>query len=251
VLQSFARDDLTPVDLAPWHALQEWLELGETRVHIPYAGELTQAIPPVAVRLRRDVRQVLTLIQAHALLHRATRTVDSEGRIVAALADYVAVRGLVEPLVSAGVGATVPRTVREVVEAVQAYRKDEVTVREVADALKLDMNAAWRRVQRAVDEGYLVNREERERRPARLAVGAPMPDDAPVLPAARLLQKAVTARLVSGGEGDSLPPRSRTQSRNHPQDGVNGSDCAIAEPNGGMNDTAPIPQDEFEPGWDG
>src|SRR5262249_27719575 len=78
VLCSFADDGTTPVDLAPWHALQEWLALGETRVHIPYARQLMGAIRPVALRLRRDIRQVLTLIEAHALLHRATRAVDSQ-----------------------------------------------------------------------------------------------------------------------------------------------------------------------------
>jgi hypothetical protein len=70
--------DVAP-DLATWHALQVWLESAEHRVWIPYAGKLAELIPPVAVRLRRDFWALLSLIRAHALLHRATRERDAEG----------------------------------------------------------------------------------------------------------------------------------------------------------------------------
>ena len=50
------------VDLAPWHTLQEWLASGESRVLIPFAKRLVAQIPPVAVRLRRDVGAVLRLV---------------------------------------------------------------------------------------------------------------------------------------------------------------------------------------------
>ena len=56
-----------------WVAFQRWLALGETRVLVPFAKTLSEKVPPVAVRLRRDFRMLLTLISAHALLHRGTR----------------------------------------------------------------------------------------------------------------------------------------------------------------------------------
>ena len=84
----------------PWHALQVWLEGAEHRVSIPYAKILADLIPPVAVRLRRDFGALLNLIRAHALLHQATRERDAEGRIVATIEDYAAVRELVVDLVS-------------------------------------------------------------------------------------------------------------------------------------------------------
>src|SRR5262249_59054413 len=98
-------------DYAPWHAMQVWLATGERRVTIPFAPMLAALIPPVAVRLRRDFKLLLTLIRAHALLHRATRDRDDQGRIIAAVADYAAVRVLVEKLFSDGIEATVPATV--------------------------------------------------------------------------------------------------------------------------------------------
>ena len=194
VLGALAADRSVSIDLADWHALHEWLALGDHVVTIPYAEALAAGIPPVAVRLRRDVRQVLDLIRAHALLHRATRPRDDAGRIIATLADYAVVRRLVEPLVSAGVGATVPAAVRETVDAVRALGTENVTVQQIATQLRLDKSSAWRRVQRALDDGFLRNREERKGRPARLEMGDPLPADAGILPTVRSL------RLGEGGK---------------------------------------------------
>jgi predicted fused transcriptional regulator/phosphomethylpyrimidine kinase len=114
-------------DLAEWQAFQGWLALGERRVVIPFAPAIADRIPPVAVRLRRDISTLLALIGAHALLHRSTRPADQHGRIMATLADYVAVYDLVAKLFAEGIEATVPPTVRETVEAVEAMGQPEVS----------------------------------------------------------------------------------------------------------------------------
>jgi hypothetical protein len=74
-----------------WEAFQRWLALGERRVVVPFAKDLAEEIPPIAVRLRRDFGMLLALVQAHALLHRGTRAADGQGKIIATLADYAAV----------------------------------------------------------------------------------------------------------------------------------------------------------------
>jgi Primase C terminal 2 (PriCT-2) len=56
--------------LAAWEAFQRWLACGERRVVILYAEALADHIPPAAVRLRRDFATLMSLIAAHALLHR-------------------------------------------------------------------------------------------------------------------------------------------------------------------------------------
>jgi len=61
------------IDVAPWHALQTWLENCEHRIVIPYARKLADAVPPIAVRLRRDFSAVSRLIKAHAMLHQHQR----------------------------------------------------------------------------------------------------------------------------------------------------------------------------------
>ena len=80
VLSRLADDDLSEPDFARWHDLQVWLSTAEHRVAIPYARTLADLVPPVAVRLRRDFRAVLSLIRSHALLHQASRERDDAGR---------------------------------------------------------------------------------------------------------------------------------------------------------------------------
>ncbi len=69
----------TEPDLTPWHALQTWLAGAEHRVEVPFALALADAVPPTAVRLRRDFGMLLTLIRAHALLHQASRGATRPG----------------------------------------------------------------------------------------------------------------------------------------------------------------------------
>jgi hypothetical protein len=185
ILAALARESGEEPDLQEWHALQEWLEAAEHRVTIPFAATLARKIPAVAVRLRRDFGALLCLIRAHAILHQATRERDPEGRIIATLDDYAVVRELVADLVAEGVEATVPKNVRETVEAVKRLHADaseSVTNAAVARELKLDKSAASRRVRVALDGGYLKNLEDRKGRPARLEPGDPLPDDVVVLP---------------------------------------------------------------------
>ncbi len=186
VFRALSEDRSEGPDRERWQALQAWLEGGERRVAIPYAGALAEKMGDVAVRLRRDFSVVLSLIRAHAILHRATRERDADGRIVATLADYSRVRGLVSGLIAEGVEATVPKTVRETVEAVEnvidGWGKDYATNRAVAEELEIDKAAASRRVRAAAGRGYLENLEDRKGHSARLVLGEKMPEDAEILP---------------------------------------------------------------------
>jgi hypothetical protein len=161
ILRAQAKEDRQEPDRTTWQALQTWLATAEHRVTIPFSGELAELIPPVAVRLRRDHPLILYLIRAHAILHQATRNKDATGRIVATFDDYDAVRGLVYDLISDGVEATVPATVRETVAAVgkvvEKAKYPSATVAQVAAKLNLDKSAAQRRVQTAIKRGYLEN----------------------------------------------------------------------------------------------
>jgi hypothetical protein len=174
---------------------------------------LAAAVPPVAVRLRRDCGALLNLIRAHAILHQANRERDVDGRVDATLEDYAQVRDLVADLVSEGVEATVPATIRETVEMVERLHGEtekDVTIAALAEELELDKSAAWRRVRSAMDRGYLENQEERKGRPAKLVVADALPADIEILPAPERLQgctvasdlERVEANFVSEGVGD-------------------------------------------------
>lgn len=200
------------VDFAPWHAHQEWLATGESRVLIPFAARLAAQIPPVAVRLRRDVAAVLRLVEAHALLHQATRTRDATDRIVATIDDYAIVRELVADLIAEGAERTVSAAVRETVEAAATLLAvpgtTEVTVTAIARALKMDYSAVYRRVHQAIDRGFLKNNETQERRPARLALGESLPAPSTILPMPETLLE---------GEGMDVPPS--THAHSHTSEG--------------------------------
>jgi hypothetical protein len=180
-----------PLDLKPWHELQNWLDNnGEHQVVIPYAEELARAIPPVAVRLRRDFGAVLGLIKTHAILHQCQRGRDEQGRIVATMEDYAAVYELVADLVSAGVEASVPATVRETVEAVRVLKTSwptGVPQSAVGKHLRLDKGTVSRRINEAIKLGYLVDEQENRGQPAKLKIGEPMPEEIEVLPRPEVL----------------------------------------------------------------
>lgn len=80
-------DQRDEVERAPWIALQRWLSASSESVAIPFARPLVALIPPIAVRLRRDIKLLLNLIRTHALLHQANRQRDREGRVLASMDD--------------------------------------------------------------------------------------------------------------------------------------------------------------------
>ena len=180
-------------DLSEWQDLQRWLTGAEHRVTIPYAKALVEKIPPVAVRLRRDVGSLLALIRSHAVLHQATRQKDQAGRIVADLDDYAVVRDLVADVMAEGVGATVSETVRETVEAVAAIAPPNgIELRALADRLKLDKSNVSRRLARAADGGYVRNLEDKRGKPGRWVIGDPLPEAADLLPDPEKLRNTAT-----------------------------------------------------------
>lgn len=194
-----AEDDREPVEIDAWHAFQVWLSGQENRVTIPYALPLARLIPPLAVRLRRDFRAVLSLIHTHTLLHQATRERDEQGRIVATLNDYAAVYDAVATLIEEGVEATVPESIRETVKAVSDLLDGDandllvssVSLPLVAERLGLDKSTTSRRVQAAIGKEYIRNEEWRRGRPAKLVLGNALPDEIAVLPSVETLTAAM------------------------------------------------------------
>lgn len=180
-------------DLAPWRALQRWIELaGDRQVAIPFGHALADLTDPTAVRMRRDFAALLSLVKAHAILHQMQRERDAQGRIVVPIEDYRAVHDLVADLVSEGVRATVSKETRQTVEAVaRLYEEtgESVTVAQLREELDLGNSATTRRTAVAREGGYLQNMEDRRGRPLKLKVGDPLPDEASVFPTPELLEE--------------------------------------------------------------
>jgi hypothetical protein len=175
----------TPPDLKPWRALQHWIEIsGNHKVTIPFAPKIAELTNPKAVRLRRDFSKVLDLIASHAILHQFRRETDDRGRIIATLADYKAVYNLVSDLLNETVRATVSEKIRETVEAVRelTLNTESTNVVKVAERLNIDKSAALRRIRVAIEDGYIMNLEDKRGRPAKLTIADPMPEEEGILP---------------------------------------------------------------------
>lgn len=122
------------------------------------------------------------------------------GRILAAVADYAAVRALVAD----EVGATVPLAIVETVEAVKtlhASHEAGVTYLQLGERLGLDKSAAMRRAKVATARGYLKNLETRRGQPAKLVPGEPLPSDVTILPSADDLAAAAGCTVAGQKAG--------------------------------------------------
>ena len=168
-----------------WQALQKWLGHAHLKAKIPYAEELGNLIDPKAPRIRRDFTKILNLIQAHAVIHQKTRKVR-EGVVIATIRDYAVIYDLVADLVSVGVEASISRQVRETVRAIIKIGKKSslypVSLTNLARVLKLNKSTTKRRVDQAIELGYLRNEEEKLGKPAKIVIGDPMPRDQKVIP---------------------------------------------------------------------
>jgi hypothetical protein len=134
------------IDFELWHNYQRWLAAGETTVIMPFARTLVDMIPPRSVRLRRDARQLIIAVKAHALLHRHHRRRNEQGAIRATLEDYTTVRELLGDVIAAGAEVKVREQIVETIAAVEelenSHGSEGVSVREVAKRLRLDRSTA-------------------------------------------------------------------------------------------------------------
>jgi hypothetical protein len=185
VFRAIANTNNPPIDFTPWHALQNYLQANDNKVVIPYSQQLAELTKPVAVRLRRDFGALLSLISAHALLHRASRGVGCDGNVIATIEDYATVLDLIGDIVSQNVDASVRNTIKETVRAAEylldTSDHDYTTILAVARQLNLDRASANRRINTAIRHNYLktVDQKTKEKR---IVLGDPLPGDVSIFP---------------------------------------------------------------------
>jgi hypothetical protein len=130
--------------------------------------------------MRRDFRQLLTCVQAVALLYQCQRRRTPEGWIESTLEDYEVARDLLAPLFDVIAAEGVTPAVRKSVAAVRPG--EELSAAALARRLGIAKSSATYRIKRALDGGWLVNNEKRPTAPYRLALGAPLPEETSALP---------------------------------------------------------------------
>ena len=205
-----ASDDTRPeVVFDEWHQLDRWLASMPAEVVVPWGAALARFNLSGPPRLRRDITNLLSLVKAHALLHRLTREVDSRHRIEATLDDYEVVCELLAGALAIATDKAVRSGTREVVEAVVALRqegKSPVSLKAASRKAGRSSSTTHTDVHDALDRGYLVNRSQRDRS-YDLDVGDPLPTAEELLPSRDEL--AATVRSVR----ETVRPRPNAQTQ--------------------------------------
>ena len=233
-------------DLTPYLALQRWLTLaGVHQVAVPFADILATLVPPHAVRMRRDFRQLLTCIQAVALLHQRQRSKSREGWIVATIDDYAQARTLLAPIFDTILSEGVTPAIRQTVAAVAPT--EEVTEAELAQRLNLSKSTVHYRVHRALAGGWLVNNEKRERHPAKLARGVPLPEESSALPSPETVKKEFECSNHQNGFEQGFEPFEHPKTAENPETSGDPFECSNQN---GEGIYPPSPPDSYEKTWE-
>jgi len=192
---------LSEEDMEEWRSYQEWLTITARPVVVPYAPALSQLVPPAAVRLRRDFKAILSLIQAHALLNVANRKTDARGRTVATLEDYEQVRKRVRGVVMENAERGVSKKLRETIKAVaeicgadgepqSGFKTPEASIMQIAKRLKLDRSSAQRRVKQCLSRDLLRPvGEVKKGQKLLVTLGDPVADNDEMLPTVEEIAK--------------------------------------------------------------
>lgn len=192
-------------DLTAFLDAQAWLgTCGVHAVVVPFADCLAELIPSDAVRMRRDFRQLITCIQAVALLHQCQRTLTANGVVEATLEDYEIVRGLLAPVFDSTNADGLTDAIRETVDAVAPGER--VTESALAMRLRVSKSTVSYRVARAINRGWLENHETRKGCAAKIARGAPLPATGTCLPTPDAVKGLFEC---SSGSGGGRPDNSR------------------------------------------
>src|SRR5262249_10854593 len=133
--------DLEPASLEPWHAFGRYIALRATDlkgVNVPFAHFLAEHVPAQAVRMRRDFRQLLTVIEACTLMRITQRTIVG-GWLVATVEDYRAARELMLPVFDTLAAEGVTAAIRQTVLAI---RLDETGVSQATLVQRLELSPA-------------------------------------------------------------------------------------------------------------
>jgi len=170
---------------ADFRAVQEWLEIkGNRKVAIPYANILADKIPSEAVRMRRDFKQLLTIIQTVSLIHQCQRNVDKHGRIIAEIEDYRIAREIILEVFDCVINDGITKSIRAVVDDVVNLKHDSYTA--IANSLKLSRSTVQYRVKRAIQKGWIL----REEKTKKIIPGEPLPEPVDALPTAEGVKRA-------------------------------------------------------------
>ena len=165
-------DPVAAEEKEKWIALQRWLALDAPyQVSIPYIDAIGDSFDDLAndvgvareypLRARRDATALKAATGASAILHKAQRQLDGNGRIIATLDDYRLAHDVIDPSSADAHHVVIPETALAVVEAIEKLGASwdqpvKVTVRALRDKLGISSTStAAARLWETVDAGLI------------------------------------------------------------------------------------------------
>ncbi len=207
ILKARIKRNTSAADYGPIQGLHTYLAGQENRVVVPFEDELTDRVDVSSERIIRDHERLMDLIEAHAVLHQATRDKDGQGRIVATIDDYAAVHALIADVLGEASEVAVSDTVRETVGIVRELIDEdkEVTRNTVAEKLGINPTSAGRRFTPATAAGFVKEDPDNpNQKPKRYVLGnVPLPENVEVIPSPETLTSCVRASASGGGSGSN------------------------------------------------
>ena len=176
IVKRILSDVRTPrPDLQPWLDFQAWLMRDAPyRVRVPFKEAIfagfetwrSKFLETAALRVRRDINNIICAVKASAVLHKAQREVDEDGAIVATLDDYANVHSAFDRDLANLYGKASEKIVA-VVRVIEDMGGAEdlsvkVTLRELAKRLGIvSLKTAGVRLMAAVDHGAVEHDDSR------------------------------------------------------------------------------------------
>ena len=125
--------------IARHHAAQRILQ--QRPVVIPYAGRLGELFDSDRVEVRRAFPQLMSMIQASAMLHQRQRKIDGDGRIIAIDDDYQLARHLLVKPFQRLLGGGLSDPARRYFDGLQSWAvAADFTTTEAADKVKVQFS---------------------------------------------------------------------------------------------------------------
>lgn len=197
---------------APWDVVVPFVK--------PLASIIAKRVN--APRILRDFARLLSLVKTVTVLRHAHRKKDDRGRLIAEINDYATVFELTKHMFE----ATISKATKEIRETVAAVKemltsREPVTATTLAAKLGIDRGTASRRVQAAIRQGWLRNRQTKKGQPWDLAPGEPLPEETDLPSPAEVSSAASVAGVA--------PAHGKMQHQHHPEiiDNFN-NHCTVA-----------------------
>lgn len=142
------------------HALQRMLE--QLPVVVPYAEKLAEMVPVDQVEVRRAFPQLLSMIQASALLHQRQRRQDPDGRLIADEDDYRLARRLMTKPLGKAIGRRVSDPARRFLDRLRQWfaAGEAFTTRDAVKRESCSRSAVYGWLSELADAGLVARAQE-------------------------------------------------------------------------------------------